>query len=88
MLSSVAGAGGLKRAEQQFRDVGVPALMLTKLDEASGLGNLLPLFARLQVAAELPDPRAERARRHRTGRLPELARALLGMGKESRGVGE
>lgn len=43
VLSSVAGASSLKRTADEFAAVGTSAIILTKLDEAAGLGNLLPL---------------------------------------------
>jgi flagellar biosynthesis protein FlhF len=50
VLSSVGSAGGLKRTAEQFSPAGTTALVLTKLDEATGLGNLLPLLR----ASKLP----------------------------------
>lgn len=44
VLSSVAGASALERTAECFAAVGTTALILTKLDEAAGLGNLLPLL--------------------------------------------
>jgi flagellar biosynthesis protein FlhF len=44
VLSSTAGAASLVRTAGQFAEVGTTALVLTKLDEVSGLGNLLPLL--------------------------------------------
>jgi len=44
VLSSVAGARSLEQTAGRFASVGTTALILTKLDEASGLGNLLPLL--------------------------------------------
>jgi flagellar biosynthesis protein FlhF len=44
VLSSVAGAATLERTAERFAAVGTTHLVLTKLDEASGLGNLLPLL--------------------------------------------
>ena len=44
VLSSTAGAASLVRTASQFAEVGTTALVLTKLDEVSGLGNLLPLL--------------------------------------------
>ncbi len=44
VLSSVSSVENLKKTTRQFADVGITALLLTKLDEASGLGNLLPLL--------------------------------------------
>ena len=50
VLSSVAGAKTLATTAQRFAGIGTTALILTKLDEATGLGNLLPLLR----AAKLP----------------------------------
>ena len=44
VLSATAGAQSLKKLARCFAEVGTTALMLTKLDEATGLGNLLPLL--------------------------------------------
>lgn len=43
VLSSVASAATLAKTAEQFASVGTSALVLTKLDEALSLGNLLPL---------------------------------------------
>jgi len=43
VLSSVSSAASLKKTAERFVEVGVTTLLLTKLDEATGLGNLLPL---------------------------------------------
>ncbi len=43
VLSSVSSTASLKKTAERFLDVGVTTLLLTKLDEATGLGNLLPL---------------------------------------------
>ncbi|MBC8872062.1 MAG: flagellar biosynthesis protein FlhF [Planctomycetes bacterium] len=43
VLSSVASAASLEKTAERFSQVGVTSLLLTKLDEATGLGNLLPL---------------------------------------------
>ena len=50
VLSSVTGARTLATTAQRFAGIGTTALILTKLDEATGLGNLLPLLR----AAKLP----------------------------------
>jgi flagellar biosynthesis protein FlhF len=42
VLSGVAGASHLAGAARKFAEVGTTALILTKLDEATALGNLLP----------------------------------------------
>jgi flagellar biosynthesis protein FlhF len=44
VLSSVASAGSLAKTAEQFATVGTTALLLTKLDEAASLGNLLSLL--------------------------------------------
>lgn len=44
VLSSVTGAGTLERTAERFATVGVTSLILTKLDEALALGNLLSLL--------------------------------------------
>ncbi|MBX7167694.1 MAG: flagellar biosynthesis protein FlhF [Pirellulales bacterium] len=44
VMSSVAGTSSLKRTAEEFALVGTTAMVLTKLDEAAGLGNLLPLL--------------------------------------------
>jgi flagellar biosynthesis protein FlhF len=50
VLSSVAGARVLEQTAERFTAVGATALLLTKLDECSGLGNVLPLIR----SSELP----------------------------------
>ena len=44
VLSSGAGGSTLQRTAERFAEVGTTALILTKLDEATGLGSLLPLL--------------------------------------------
>ena len=44
VLSSVAAARTLEETAEQFSAVGATSLILTKLDEASGLGTVLPLL--------------------------------------------
>ena len=44
VLSSVGSATALRRTAEMFAPVGTTSLILTKLDEATGLGNLLPLL--------------------------------------------
>ena len=43
VLSSVASARTLEQTARKFATVGTTRLILTKLDEATGLGNVLPL---------------------------------------------
>lgn len=44
VLSAVAGASCLQHTVDRFSSVGAKAILLTKLDEAPGLGHLLPLL--------------------------------------------
>ena len=44
VLSSVAAARTLEQTAERFAAVGATSLMLTKLDEANGLGNVLPVL--------------------------------------------
>ena len=44
VLSATAGAQSLRKMAHCFSEVGTNSLILTKLDEATGLGNLLPLL--------------------------------------------
>jgi flagellar biosynthesis protein FlhF len=50
VLSAVGGGAALRRTAEQFAAAGTTALVLTKLDEATGLGNVLPLLR----ASKLP----------------------------------
>lgn len=43
VLSATCGAAHRARTVEQFAEVGITSLMLTKVDEAHGLGSLLPL---------------------------------------------
>ena len=44
VLSSVAASRTLEQTAEQFTAVGATSLILTKLDEANGLGNVLPVL--------------------------------------------
>jgi flagellar biosynthesis protein FlhF len=79
VLSAVGSAGGLKRTAEQFGPAGATALVLTKLDEATSLGNVLPLLRASKLplsyvtdGQNVPDD-IEAADQRR------LARMLLGM---------
>ncbi len=50
VLSATASATTLTRTAARFADVGTTSLIVTKLDESTGLGNLLPLWR----ASKLP----------------------------------
>lgn len=88
VLSSVSSAIGLTKTAEQFADIGTTALVLTKLDESTGLGNLLPLLRNCHLplsyltnGQNVPDD-IEPADKRR------LARMVLGMeaGKKARGM--
>lgn len=79
VLSSVASTAGMKKAAERFAEIGATSLVLTKLDEATGLGNLLPLLrsCRLPLSyvthgQKVPDDIAAADPR-------KLARVVLGM---------
>jgi flagellar biosynthesis protein FlhF len=79
VLSSTAGASSLEKTARQFAAAGTTNLILTKLDEAVGLGNLLPLLrsSRLPLSyvtdgQSVPDDIA-------TAEASRLARIVLGM---------
>jgi flagellar biosynthesis protein FlhF len=79
VLSSVASAGSLAKTAEQFATVGTTALVLTKLDEAASLGNVLTLLcaSRLPLSylthgQNVPDDIAAADKR-------ALARAILGL---------
>ena len=67
VLSAASSARSLAAAAEKFAPVGVTSLLITKLDEATGLGNLLSL-TRLPPALQLPHRRPKRPRRHRDRR--------------------
>lgn len=82
VLSAVANASVLARTAERFAPVGTTALLLTKLDEAAGLGNLLPLLrdgglplSYLTHGQNVPDDIAPAEARR-------LAEAMLGLGSE------
>ncbi len=79
VLSSVAAGRTLEQTAEQFAAVGTTALVLTKLDEATALGNVLPVIrssklplSYLTNGQSVPDD-IETADAHR------LARMILGM---------
>ena len=49
VLSSVSSLSALKKTAEKFARVGTTSLLLTKLDEATALGNLLPLLTDCQL---------------------------------------
>lgn len=83
VLSSMTGGRALEQTAERFASVGTTALILTKLDEATGLGNLLPVLrssklplSYLTNGQNVPDD-IETADARRLGRL------ILGMAEAS-----
>lgn len=83
VLSSAASAATLARTAERFGLVGTTALILTKLDEAMGLGNILPFLRTCELplsyltdGQSVPDDIAPADSRR-------LARALLGLDESS-----
>ncbi len=78
VLSCVAGSRSLTSTAEKFTEVGATALLITKLDEAAALGNILPLvrhchlpLSYLTDGQNVPDDIRCADRR-------ELARLILG----------
>jgi flagellar biosynthesis protein FlhF len=87
VLSSVAAARTLEQTAERFAAVGVTSLLLTKLDEAHGLGNLLPLvrggglpLSYVTDGQNVPDD-------IQTADARRLARMILGLGSSMESVG-
>jgi flagellar biosynthesis protein FlhF len=79
VLSCVGSAGNLATTAEKFSAVGTTALIMTKLDEATGLGNVLPLLRRSRLplsyltnGQNVPDDIAVADKRR-------MARSILGM---------
>jgi flagellar biosynthesis protein FlhF len=75
VLSSVAASRTLEQTTERFAAIGATALIFTKLDEASGLGNVLPVLrssglplSYLTDGQNVPDD-IEVANAHRLARL-------------------
>ena len=49
VLSAVSSATSLTKTAQRFADVGTTSVTLTKLDEATELGNILPLLRQCRL---------------------------------------
>ena len=81
VLSSVTSAPSLRKTAEQFSQVGATAIVLTKLDEATGLGGLLPLVRNCKLplsyvtnGQNVPEDIEAADRR-------KLARLVLGIGQ-------
>jgi flagellar biosynthesis protein FlhF len=79
VLSGVAAGTCLQTTAERFMETGVSAIVLTKLDEVMGLGNLLPLiqncrlpFSYLSLGQGVPDD-------IETAEAGKLTRFILGM---------
>ncbi len=79
VLSSVASGASLAKTAERFAAVGTTSLVLTKLDEAASLGNVLPLarasrlpLSYLTHGQNVPDDIA-------AAEAPRLARMILGL---------
>jgi flagellar biosynthesis protein FlhF len=79
VLSSVTSSDALQRSVEQFHEVGATHLVLTKIDEAVGLGSLFPLLKRCELPVtyitngqSVPNDIFSAQKRH-------LARMLIGM---------
>jgi flagellar biosynthesis protein FlhF len=84
VLSSVAASRTLEQTAERFAAVGTTALIITKLDEANGLGNLLPVLrlSRLPVSyltngQNVPDD-------IEIADSPRLAKLILGLENDNR----
>lgn len=78
VLSGVASTASMKQAADRFAEIGASSLLLTKLDETAGLGNILPVLrsSKLPISyitngQNVPEDIASADRR-------KLARAMLG----------
>jgi flagellar biosynthesis protein FlhF len=78
VLSSVASTASMKQAAERFTEIGATSVLLTKLDETTGLGNILPVLrsSKLPISyitngQNVPEDIASADRR-------KLARAMLG----------
>ena len=79
VLSSTASETSMIKAASKFAEVGTTALLMTKLDEATGLGSLLPVLRRSRLplsyvtnGQNVPDDIRPADKRR-------LARTVLGM---------
>ncbi len=79
VLSSVASAGSLRRAAERFAPVGITALLFTKLDEAPGLGNLLPVLRHTKLPVSYLTDGQNVPDDIDPARPARLARGILGM---------
>ncbi|MFP6619334.1 MAG: flagellar biosynthesis protein FlhF [Pirellulaceae bacterium] len=79
VLSSVASTSSLVKSAQQFSRVGTTSLVLTKLDEATGLGNLIPLFRSCELPISYLTNGQNVPHDIESANSAKLARIILGM---------
>jgi flagellar biosynthesis protein FlhF len=79
VLSTTTGARALQRTAEKFGEVGVTSLLLTKLDESVGLGEVLPLLEQCDLpisyvtnGQSVPDDIQD-------ARLADLPNAIMGL---------
>ncbi len=78
VLSSVTSGESLQRSVDQFREVGATHLVLTKTDEAAGLGSLLPLLRRCELPVSYITNGQNVPQDIEAARKRELAKILVG----------
>jgi flagellar biosynthesis protein FlhF len=79
VLSCVASTSSLTKSAQQFAKVGTTSLLLTKLDEATGLGNLVPLFRNCELPISYLTNGQNVPHDIEPASATKLARVILGM---------
>ncbi|QGJ71366.1 Flagellar biosynthesis protein FlhF [Planctomycetales bacterium 10988] len=79
VLSGVASAGSLQRTAERFGSVGTDGLIVTKLDEATGLGNLFPLVRQSRLPLRYVTTGQRVPDDIETGNARRLSRLMLGM---------
>ncbi len=79
VLSCIASTNSLTRSCQQFAKVGTTSVLLTKLDEATGLGNLIPLFRNCELPISYLTNGQNVPHDIEPANASKLARVILGM---------
>ncbi|HUG68406.1 MAG TPA: flagellar biosynthesis protein FlhF [Pirellulaceae bacterium] len=82
VLSAVASTASMKQAAERFAEMGATSMLLTKLDETTGLGNILPVLRNSNLSLsyitngqDVPGDITSADRR-------KLARAMLGADRD------
>ena len=79
VLSCVASTSSLIKSAKQFAKVGTTSLLLTKLDEATGLGNLVSLFRNCELPISYLTNGQNVPHDIEPASATKLARVILGM---------